>query len=61
MDEFKLENEAAAFEEFWAWKGDEGIGEHEDDWLPWWECFLAGYNYATQPGNAADAKSRAAD
>lgn len=36
-------HETTAFEEFWQWKESQGISDEEDDWLPWWECFWAGY------------------
>lgn len=28
-----------------------GIGEHEEDWWPWWECWNAGYYSAFQDAN----------
>lgn len=49
----KLENEAAAFEEFWSWKDNQGIGADEEDWRPWWECFWVGYKYAAQQSGQA--------
>ncbi len=48
MTKWTEEHEQAAFEEFWDnWK-DDSIGDHEDDWTPWWECFLAGYKAAVE-------------
>ena len=49
MGEYNLkEHEAAAFEEFWQWREVSGIGDQEEDWSPWWKCFWAGYQYASQ-------------
>ena len=31
-----------AFEDY-ADSKDDDIGQHVDDWFPWWEFFLAGY------------------
>ena len=29
---------------FELWADEHAVGsEHKEDWLPWWECFLAGY------------------
>ena len=46
--EWTKEHEAAVFEEFWTWKQEleTDIGEADEDWGPWWECFLAGYKAA---------------
>ena len=33
----------SAFAKFWLWKNDAGITDYEDDWRPWWDCFLKGY------------------
>ena len=44
MDKDTLEgHEATAFEEFWLWRRENGISSCEADWIPWWECFWAGY------------------
>lgn len=38
-------HEVNAFEEFWQWKNslNDPISDNEDDWIPYWECFWAGY------------------
>lgn len=28
---------------FELWADQHFVGEGEEDWEPWWECFLAGY------------------
>lgn len=49
MGEYNLEeHKAAAFEEFWQWRETNGIGDQEEDWSLRWECFWAGYQYASQ-------------
>ena len=48
MDNDKSEHEIVAFEKFWSWKDNEGIGEDQEDWMPWWECFWAGYKDAVR-------------
>lgn len=31
---------------FERWGDKEGIGVETEDWMAWWECWKAGYNYA---------------
>ena len=47
-EEELAEHKAAAFERFWEWREDNDITQHEEDWLPWWTCFLEGYLYALE-------------
>ena len=47
MDEEQLPQEnQQAFIEFEKWKNfgvDADLGEMQEDWEPWWVCFLAGW------------------
>jgi hypothetical protein len=29
---------------FELWADQHSVSEHPDDWLPWWECFDAGFS-----------------
>lgn len=37
--------------DFCEWADEHGIGEDTEDWMPWWECWYAGYAsaYANMP------------
>jgi len=42
-----LVQETHDWDGFCQWAESEGVGlEQEDDWLPWWNCWVAGYNAA---------------
>lgn len=34
------------WQEFVEWADNNGIGEAEEDWTIWWQCFDAGYDAA---------------
>lgn len=34
------------WKEFEEWANNQGIGEHENDWKDWWECWMMGYRCA---------------
>lgn len=35
---------------FRVWAAANGVSlEYEDDWSPWWDCWLDGYNTGTVP------------
>ncbi len=37
-----------AWEQFCKWADANGVGKHEDDWTPWWDCWKAAYSEGMQ-------------
>lgn len=49
MEKYQVFKELeVVLEAFKEWGKERGIGEDPEDWLPWWECFLAGYEFRVQ-------------
>ncbi len=52
--------EHAYWNVFWAWAEENGCdSEHKEDWLPWWECFVAGVQHGVHRALCAIERERA--